>query len=64
MSGPDKSQVYKVLNECTAVLNEDAAPGMANMYVTIDRTRYHHLLRAITDAKRLLIKPSGEWNDG
>lgn len=62
VSGEDKSHLFKTLNECTALLNEDVAVGQSNMYVTMDRGRYNELLRSITEAKRLLVKSvTGEF---
>lgn len=65
MSGEDKSFLYKTLNECTALLNEDVAVGTSNMYVTVDRVRYNDLLKALAEAKRVLIRrDTQEFYDG
>ena len=52
-----KDQLYQVLNECTSVLNGQVLTGQANMYVTVDRVRFNALLKAITEAKKLLVMP-------
>ena len=65
MSGEDKSHIYKTLNQCTALLNNEVQTGQTNMYVTIDRVRYNDLLKAIAEAKRILIRRNtSEFYDG
>lgn len=63
MSGEDKSFIYKTLNEATALLNQEVATGQTNAYITMDRGRYAELLRAIVEAKKMLIRPSSDLCD-
>ncbi len=64
MSGEDKSNIYKTLNDCTSALTEEMAIGQTNIYVTLERHRYNELLKAIAEAKKLLARPAntmGDW---
>jgi hypothetical protein len=60
----NKAEIYKTLNECTSILNTDVSTGQVNVYVTIDRRRYNALLKAITEAKKILVRPPNELVDG
>lgn len=65
MTGEEKSSLYKTLNECTALLNEDVSTGICAVYATMDRHRYNELLKAIAEAKRILVRAnSKEFGDG
>lgn len=63
MSGDDKSKLYKTLNEATALLNQSVTTGMCSVYLTVDRVKYNELLKAITEAKRMLIRPTDNFGD-
>jgi hypothetical protein len=49
-------EVLKTLNDCTAALNEEVATGIASVYITIDRHKYNELLKALTEAKRAVLR--------
>lgn len=63
MSGEDKSSIYKALNECTAVLTQEVQLGVTAVYPTIDRYRYNELLKALAEAKRLLVRANTNFGD-
>lgn len=65
MTGEDKSKLYATLNECTALLSGDTTTGICAVYATMDRHRYNELLKAITEAKRILVRANAkEFGDG
>jgi len=63
VSGEDKSKVYETLNRCTENLTKEMAIGTVGIYVTIERHEYNELLKAITEAKKLLVKDGGLYRD-
>lgn len=56
MSGEEKSDIYKTLNECVAALNNEMTTGQQAVYVTIDRAKHTALLAKIAECKRLLVR--------
>lgn len=52
----DQDFIYKTLNECVALLNGNVDVGQSNIYATIDRRRHNELLRAIVEAKKILVR--------
>lgn len=56
MSSDDNTRVYKALNACVAILNEDVATGIASVYVTVDRHKYNELLKELLEAKKALLR--------